>query len=104
MIHGGLKGHDPVCVVTQVEVDPRDPAFKNPTKPVGPFFTEEEARRRTQEKGEFWIEDSGRGLAPGCSLSRPEAYRGNCCDTSACGGRFVWVVASGGGGISRGGR
>lgn len=61
MTEKGLKGHEPVCVVTQVEVDSHDPAFENPSKPVGPFFTEEEAQRRIQEKGEHWIEDSGRG-------------------------------------------
>src|SRR5690606_15613608 len=33
-----------VCLLTQVEVDPNDPAFENPTKFVGPFFSEEEAK------------------------------------------------------------
>jgi len=51
----------PVCVVTQVKVDIEDPAFLNPTKPVGPFFTEDEARRRMGERNETWIEDAGRG-------------------------------------------
>ena len=39
------------AVVTQVEVDPNDPAFRNPTKPIGSFLTEEEAKRRRDEEG-----------------------------------------------------
>ncbi|MGI9503765.1 MAG: carbamate kinase, partial [Geminicoccaceae bacterium] len=36
-------------LLTQVEVDPEDPSFSNPTKPVGPFFTEDEAKRLAKE-------------------------------------------------------
>lgn len=50
-----------VSVVTQMVVDAGDPAFRSPTKPVGPFCTEEEARRTMEEKGETWVEDAGRG-------------------------------------------
>ena len=38
-------------ILSMVEVDPDDPAFQNPTKPIGPFYTEEEARRLQAEKG-----------------------------------------------------
>ena len=48
-------------VLTQVEVDPRDPAFQNPTKPIGAFMTEEEAKRMVAERGYDVMEDSGRG-------------------------------------------
>ena len=48
-------------VLTQVEVDPHDPAFQNPTKPIGAFMTEEEARRMVAERGYDVMEDSGRG-------------------------------------------
>ncbi|NCA98347.1 MAG: carbamate kinase [Clostridia bacterium] len=48
-------------VVTQVVVDPADPAFSHPTKPVGLFYSQEEARRMTQEQGHVFVEDSGRG-------------------------------------------
>ena len=47
-------------VLTQVIVDKNDPAFKNPTKPVGAFYTEEEAKAG-MANGENWVEDSGRG-------------------------------------------
>ena len=50
-----------VTVVTQMVVSPHDPAFQNPTKPVGPFYTEDYARRRMQSVDETWIEDAGRG-------------------------------------------
>jgi len=48
-------------VLTPVLVDPEDPAFENPTKPVGPFYTEERARKLAKEKGWKVVEDSGRG-------------------------------------------
>lgn len=50
-----------VTVITQVLVDKDDPAFKNPTKPIGGFMDEAEARRRKEEQGWDVIEDAGRG-------------------------------------------
>jgi len=50
-----------VTVITQMVVDPADPAFQNPTKPIGPFYTEEQARAMEQEKGYTMREDAGRG-------------------------------------------
>ncbi|NBW25111.1 MAG: carbamate kinase [Betaproteobacteria bacterium] len=49
------------CVVTEVEVDADDPAFSNPTKPVGKFFSEAEAADMAAKTGWFFAEDSGRG-------------------------------------------
>ena len=49
------------CVVTEVEVDGADPAFQNPTKPVGRFFSETEARDMAASTGWYFAEDSGRG-------------------------------------------
>jgi len=48
-------------IVTQVLVERDDPAFANPTKPVGPFKDERYARERQETFGEKWVEDSGRG-------------------------------------------
>jgi carbamate kinase len=48
-------------VVTQVAVDPRDPAFQNPSKPIGGFMDEAEAKRRAQENDWAVVEDAGRG-------------------------------------------
>jgi len=51
-----------VTVVTQVEVDAADPAFQKPTKPIGSFYTEEEARQHQQENPEWVMAgDAGRG-------------------------------------------
>ena len=49
------------CIVTQTVVYPEDPAFQNPTKPVGAFLTEEEAMKRAEETGYTYKEDAGRG-------------------------------------------
>ncbi len=48
-------------IVSQTLVDAQDPAFKNPTKPVGPFYTATEARQLRESKGWHIISDSGRG-------------------------------------------
>lgn len=48
-------------VLTQVEVDANDPAFSDPTKPVGRFFSPEEAERLSREQNWVFVEDSGRG-------------------------------------------
>ena len=48
-------------VLTQVAVNPEDPAFQHPTKPIGAFMTEEEAKKLAAEKGIDVAEDAGRG-------------------------------------------
>lgn len=48
-------------IVTQVRVDSADPAFQNPSKPIGSFMDEAEAKRREKEMGWFVVEDAGRG-------------------------------------------
>ena len=50
-----------VTVLTQVAVDPKDKAFDNPSKPVGPFYSEVEARKMMLEEGLAMREDAGRG-------------------------------------------
>ena len=58
------KGRDiPVSsLITQVEVRSDDPGFQNPTKPVGPFYSPEEAGEKTLEEGWVMREDAGRGF------------------------------------------
>lgn len=48
-------------VVTQVEVDPADPAFQNPTKPIGKFLSEADAKVMAEKTGFLYKEDAGRG-------------------------------------------
>lgn len=50
-----------VTIATQMVVEENDPAFKNPTKPIGPFYTEDEAKTLETEKGYTMKEDAGRG-------------------------------------------
>ena len=50
-----------LTIATQMIVDEKDPAFDNPVKPIGPFYTEEEARILEREKGYVMREDAGRG-------------------------------------------
>jgi carbamate kinase len=58
-----LRQMDPrvVTIVTQVVVDPEDPAFQGPSKPIGKFYTRQEAERIAREKGYHMVEDAGRG-------------------------------------------
>ena len=56
----GIK-KDVATIITQVEVDKNDPGFNNPTKPIGVFYTEEEAKKLEKETGATFKEDAGRG-------------------------------------------
>ena len=58
--HRGSK-KEVATVVTQVVVDQNDPKFQNPSKPIGPFYKEDEAKALAAEKGYVMKEDAGRG-------------------------------------------
>ncbi|MCM1149794.1 MAG: carbamate kinase [Butyricicoccus sp.] len=60
-------------VLTQVEVDPADPAFANPTKPIGAFMSKEEADKLVAERDYQVIEDAGRGYRRVVASPRPKA-------------------------------
>ncbi|MFU8787286.1 MAG: carbamate kinase, partial [Candidatus Izemoplasmataceae bacterium] len=64
-IYNALKrrglNHGVATIVTQTVVDPNDPAFKNPTKPIGRFYTKEESEALVKRHGLPMVEDSGRG-------------------------------------------
>ena len=60
-LHKRGKETPVVTVATQMVVDKNDPGFVNPTKPIGPFYTEEEAKAMVEEKGYSVKEDAGRG-------------------------------------------
>lgn len=85
-------------VVTQVVVDKHDPAFVEPSKPIGPFYSEEEAKKHEQEDGWAVKEDAGRGWRRVVASPKPleiieqDAIR-ILLDND------VLVVAVGGGGI-----
>ncbi|XVG95538.1 carbamate kinase [Eubacteriales bacterium KG127] len=56
------KDYPVLTVVTQMVVDKEDKGFKNPTKPIGPFYTAEEAKELEETKGYAMKEDAGRGF------------------------------------------
>ena len=86
-------------IVTQVLVDDHDPAFQNPTKPIGPFYTEWQKRKLLEERGDVVIkEDSGRGYRRMVPSPDPkEVIESKTIQTLVNNG--VIVIACGGGGI-----
>lgn len=85
-------------VVTQVLVNKNDPAFKNPTKPIGPFYEEEKAKKYQKERGWNVKEDSGRGWRR--VVPSPEPVRIiEDKEINALANQGFVVVAVGGGGI-----
>ena len=87
-----------VGLVTQVEVDANDPAFANPTKPVGPFYGEAEAKALADELGVTVKEDAGRGWRYVVPSPKPR----HICDISLVEALMCLrtvVIAGGGGGI-----
>ncbi len=86
------------ALLTQVEVDADDPAFQNPTKFVGPFFSPDEARRIEAELGWLMREDSGRGWRHVVPSPVPK----HICDVSLVDRLLkdgTVVIAGGGGGV-----
>ncbi len=87
------------AIVTRIQVDKDDPAFQNPTKPIGSFYDREEAEKNMKEKGEVWVEDKARGgwrkVVPSPTPSKivEEEVIKRLVDSGCL------VIASGGGGI-----
>src|SRR5512140_901127 len=91
--------HKPVAtVVTQVLVDRDDPAFKHPTKPIGGFMDEAEARRRETTMGWSVVEDAGRGWRRVVASPLPKEVV-ELDTVKALIGAGVVVITVGGGGI-----
>lgn len=86
-----------VTLATQMVVDSEDVGFKNPTKPIGQFYNEEEAKKLTEEKGYVMKEDAGRGFRRVVASPIPQKI------VEIDSVRKLWdttvVVACGGGGI-----
>ena len=96
MLNRGMS--KPVAtILTQVEVNPADPAFQKPTKPIGAFMTKEEAEA-LEAKGFTCVEDSGRGYRQVVASPRPQGIvELNAIKTLVDAGSVV--IACGGGGI-----
>ena len=85
-------------VLTQVEVDPADPAFQNPTKPIGAFMTREEADTLVKERDYKVVEDAGRGYRRVVASPKPVSIVEIQSIQDMVDAGLV-VVACGGGGI-----
>ena len=87
-----------VTIVTQVLVDKKDKAFKNPTKPVGIFYTKAQADKIAKEKGYTFVEDAGRGYRRVVPSPKPvNILEEKVVDTLLKSGSVV--ITCGGGGI-----
>jgi len=85
-------------VLTEVQVDPNDPGFKRPTKPIGPFFTRYRAEALERDLGWTMREDAGRGWRHVVPSPRPLRI----LNTAVVAHMLEWakvVIAAGGGGI-----
>lgn len=85
-------------VVTQVIVDENDPAMQNPTKPIGPFYTEEKAKELAAESGDKFVEDAGRGYRKVVPSPKPVDIKEFPVIKDLVDQGHV-VIAAGGGGI-----
>ncbi|MEX0817292.1 MAG: carbamate kinase [Gaiellales bacterium] len=95
---GPVAGRPVAVVVTRVVVDENDPAFDEPTKPIGPFYEADEARALAEERGWQVREDAGRGWRRVVPSPRPrEILELEAIRTLVDAG--VIVVAAGGGGV-----
>lgn len=86
------------CLLTQVEVDPDDPAFADPSKPIGPFFDADQAQALSAELGWQMKEEPNRGWRHVVPSPKPR----HVCDISlvkVLARRGTVVIAAGGGGI-----
>jgi carbamate kinase len=95
---GSSTSGEVATILTEVEVDVNDPAFKRPTKPIGPFFTRYRAEALERDLGWTMKEDSGRGWRHVVPSPKPVRILNvntisHMLDTAAV------VVAAGGGGI-----
>ena len=94
-----LKIKKPIAsIITQVLVSKDDPAFKNPSKPIGPFYTEEEAKKLAKTRGITVKEDAGRGWRKVVPSPMPLSIIESDLIKIAIGNGAV-IVAGGGGGI-----
>ncbi|MCI0766529.1 carbamate kinase [Bacillus sp. TL12] len=101
-IEKALKKHkinkEVATVITRVVVDEKDEAFQNPTKPIGPFYTEEEARKLMEETKAVFKEDAGRGWRRVVPSPKPVSIHEHKIINSLVENGNI-VIAVGGGGI-----
>lgn len=98
LVARGLADIPVVSMLTQVVVDPKDPAFTNPTKPIGGYYSESEAKKLMAESDDVYVEDAGRGWRRVVPSPKPvDIYEKISLKTLVDAGQVV--IACGGGGI-----
>ncbi|MFW5631819.1 MAG: carbamate kinase [Acetivibrio ethanolgignens] len=98
LLNRGHKGMSVATMITQVRVNEDDPAFQNPTKPIGRFLTKEEADEQAKEFGYIMKEDAGRGYRRVVASPKPaEIIEIDAIRSLLEQGQLV--IACGGGGI-----
>lgn len=98
LVKNGINDTVVITMLTQVIVDPQDPAFQNPTKPIGGYYKEEEANRLMAETGQKYVEDSGRGYRRVVPSPQPVSIYERISLNTLINANHV-VIAGGGGGI-----
>ncbi|MCL2403416.1 MAG: carbamate kinase [Coriobacteriia bacterium] len=94
----GVSGIPVITMLTQTIVDENDPAFQNPTKPIGPYYSEEQAKELMADTGDTYIEDSGRGWRKVVASPKPVSIYETISLQTLFYAREV-IIAGGGGGI-----
>ena len=98
-MHKAYKRWHVATVVTQIEVDPDDPSFQNPTKPIGAFMTKEQADAELVDHPDWTIvEDSGRGYRRVVASPEPKKIVEADSILNLLDNEFI-VIACGGGGV-----
>lgn len=97
-LHAENIKKDVASLITQIVVDPEDPAFDQPSKPIGPFVNQEEAEKLMNETNNLFIEDSGRGYRKVVPSPQPiDIVESNVIQAMVEQG--IIPIAAGGGGI-----
>lgn len=92
-----MMNKEVVALVTQVVVDETDPSFQHPTKPIGSFYTNEEADALAKEKGYTMVEDAGRGYRRVVASPKPvDVVEKNIIKNLSDSGTVVITVGGGG--------
>lgn len=98
LVKHGISDVVVITMLTQVIVEKDDPAFLNPTKPIGGYYEEEEAKRLMAETGQKYVEDSGRGWRRVVPSPEPVSIYERISLNTLINANHV-VIAGGGGGI-----
>lgn len=98
LVRRGIENPVVITMLTQVIVDENDPAFQNPTKPIGSYYDEATAKKLMAESGNNYVEDAGRGWRRVVASPAPiSIYERISLNTLINSGHIV--IAGGGGGI-----